>query len=139
MKKAKFAWLAVAVTLVAIIAIGSYYVFGGKDHQEDKDHQEEEQYWWQQDPEIVRVSEKFKGIDFKDSDRRIEGELLFPVITLGSSTSEVKALFGKPLTKQPDSSEPGYMNWAYFFSYDYTHWIDFTISDEGTVIDKGGI
>ncbi len=31
MRKKKFAWSAVAVTLVAVIAIGAYYIFGGKD------------------------------------------------------------------------------------------------------------
>ena len=134
MRKKKFAWLAVSVTLVAVIAIGAYYVFGGKDDQQEK----EEQYWWQKDPEIVRVSERFKSIDFEYSDRTMEGVLLFPVITIGSSTTEVKAILGKPDYNSPSSKRGDFRLWAYPL-YPDMQAIDFTISDKGIVIDKGVI
>jgi len=138
MKKGKFVWLAVSVTLVVLIAIGAYYVFGGKDNR-----QEAEQYWWQKDPEIVRVSEKFKSIDHvailnyeEGADRRMEGSLLFPVITIGSSTTEVRALLGKPHIQAHIRLKR--LSWNYLLYHDLQV-IDLAISDKGIVIDKGGL
>ena len=90
MKEKKLARLVIVVTSLAIIVAAAFYGFGGKYFQQ------RERYWWQEDAEIVGVSEKHKSALPRSDEKRKNALLLFPVIEPGASTRELEALFGKP-------------------------------------------
>jgi hypothetical protein len=93
MKNTTLCWwrMSIVVALVIVVIPVTYYVFG------------REHYAWEQDNNIMRMSATFKSIepgskDNQDSNfsRMFLGTGLFPIIKIGMSDSEVRALLGEP-------------------------------------------